>query len=752
MRLLFLLPFLLLSFALTGAESEEPRDWLETADRALDAYKKELKGWDLDPPSDARVGNLYREILEFKNSADACVDQAKLDQESAKGKAEALGPSTKGEDPELGKRRREITNEQKQQERRLAFCRLLSLSGIELQSHIQQFRQKTFSQELGTRETPLWKAVSDSFQALANGGENLPPAQRPLQFELGWNSTSLGISALIILFPLAFGLRGWLLARLKEKGDGPRGYSLGRMYAYRLPWVAGLLVPVLFLYGAGAKPLFAPLLAIAAALLLSPLMQLLICRSKEQCSEGLPVRTLFALILLTATLHLVRVHDYLPEPIYLSLRALVLLLLPILALWLFNRLSRREDMGLLDAFRKATILALLAGPAADWLGYRNLGNLLLLGVYGTATGAFLFWQIYRAASSALLRLEGGDGAAARFRQLLGYADNETIQGLVLIRQAIGALLLAAFGYWLLRVWQISPADTAVIYDVLFNGFQIGAVNIVPLRLLVAGLTFMVLWVFAKWLRRQMHDRWLMNSRLDAGARQSIVTLTGYTVIGAGLLVVLSIMGADFQNLAIIAGALSVGIGFGLQNIVNNFVSGLILLFERPVRPGDWVVIGGTEGYVKKISIRYTLIQTFDRADVMVPNSELISHQVTNWMLRDSIGRVIVPVGVAYGTDTERVKETLLRIANAHPMVIGKSHGVASPNVLFISFGDSCLNFELRCFIRDIDKRYSVRSDLLFAIEKTFREAGIEIPYPQRVYHIAPPLPAEKTPPEHPLPE
>ena len=178
-----------------------------------------------------------------------------------------------------------------------------------------------------------------------------------------------------------------------------------------------------------------------------------------------------------------------------------------------------------------------------------------------------------------------------------------------------------------------------------------------------------------------------------------------------------------------------GIGFGLQNIVNNFISGIILLFERPIRTGDWIVVGNTEGYVRKISIRSTQIETFDRADVIVPNSELISNQVTNWMLRDPWGRVIVPVGVAYGSDVEKVREVLLQAARSHPLVITEDIRVGPPRVLFRGFGDSSLNFEIRFFIRNVDQRLSTQSDLNFAIEKGLREANIEIPFPQRDLHL-----------------
>jgi small-conductance mechanosensitive channel len=202
-----------------------------------------------------------------------------------------------------------------------------------------------------------------------------------------------------------------------------------------------------------------------------------------------------------------------------------------------------------------------------------------------------------------------------------------------------------------------------------------------------------------------------------------------------VLFALSLAGIEFSNLAIVAGALSVGIGFGLQNVVNNFVSGLILLFERPVRTGDWIVVGTTQGTVKRISIRSTTVQTFDRADVIVPNSELISGQVTNWTLDTPWGRVCVPVGVAYGSDTAKVKEILLNIGKTHPLVVQNNPYWPDPIVLFLAFGASSLDFELRVIVRNISEKMQVISDLNFAIDQAFRDNGIEIPFPQQDVYL-----------------
>ena len=214
-------------------------------------------------------------------------------------------------------------------------------------------------------------------------------------------------------------------------------------------------------------------------------------------------------------------------------------------------------------------------------------------------------------------------------------------------------------------------------------------------------------------------------------RNSLKTTVGY----AGLLVAvaagISTAGIDLSNLAIIAGALSVGIGFGLQNVVNNFVSGLILLVERPVKVGDWIVIGEHQGYVQRINVRATEIQTFQRSSVIIPNSELLSSALVNWTHKDAVARIDVPVGVSYHSDVERVRETLFEVAESHPEVVRRPE----PVVLFTAFGDSALDFELRCFVAQADEVFRIATEIRFEIVRLFRERGIEIPFPQRDVHL-----------------
>ena len=401
-------------------------------------------------------------------------------------------------------------------------------------------------------------------------------------------------------------------------------------------------------------------------------------------------------------------------------------------LWLLGDIPRFKNTRWM---RLGLYLLLFSILIAEWLGYRNLSFILLRGLFGTVIVFGIFILADRLFSELYDELDQGRYSwHRRIKIALGLKTLEHIPGLVWLRVITAIVIWGAFVFIILRIWDLSDTALQQIQDYLVEGFTIGSLRVIPLRVLLAAVTFLFLFTISSWLRSRLERSWLSKAYMERGAREAIVTISGYTGMAIAILVALGVAGLEFSNFAIIAGALSVGIGFGLQNIVNNFVSGLILLFERPIKTGDWIVVGGTEGYVKRIRIRSTQIQTFDRADVIVPNSELISGQVTNWMLYDPRGRVVIPVGVAYGSDTEMVKNILLEVADKHPLVISNEPTMEA-KVLFMAFGESSLDFELRCYIQNIDNRLQVKSDLNFAIDAAFRKHGIEIPFPQRDIHF-----------------
>jgi small-conductance mechanosensitive channel len=275
-------------------------------------------------------------------------------------------------------------------------------------------------------------------------------------------------------------------------------------------------------------------------------------------------------------------------------------------------------------------------------------------------------------------------------------------------------------------WGYSGPDIREWYWQLFFGLRIGNTEVTFGALLAAVLVFGVGYAAARLFQGWLDARVLLPAGISGGVRNSIRTAIGYVGIVVAALAAFSYAGFSLSNIAIIAGALSVGIGFGLQNLVNNFVSGLILLAERPIRVGDLVVVGGEEGYVRKISVRSTEIETFDRAHVLIPNSYFIAEKVKNWTFRNNIRRLAIPIGVAYGSDPRQVKAVLLKVAADNPDVLK----TPEPAVTLDEFAPAAVNFTLYAFIADIAKTGTIRTELAMAILTAFAHAGIVIPFGQ----------------------
>ncbi len=264
-----------------------------------------------------------------------------------------------------------------------------------------------------------------------------------------------------------------------------------------------------------------------------------------------------------------------------------------------------------------------------------------------------------------------------------------------------------------------------------SDYVVGGVHVSPVAVLSA-LACLVLGALAvRAAQRWLAVKFLPRTGLDAGLQNSIVALSGYVALIAVVAVSLGALGIDLQKIALIAGALSVGIGFGLQSVVSNFVSGLILLAERSIRVGDWVVVKNEEGFVRRISIRATEIETFDRASVIIPNQEFITGVVKNWTHGSTVGRITMKVRVTFDTDVASVRELLFACATKHRQVLQRP----PPAVYLIGFGDIGMDFELRCFISNIEQSWSVRNDLYMEVLRQFRDAGIKIPAPMHEANV-----------------
>ena len=699
------------------------------------------------------------DINGIKGKALECITGTETQLQKVTEDLKTLGEPGAKESKEVIKKRSSLSVMQKELDKQLSSCKLLQLQSQDLIKAINKLQQKIIAERLSAQTANILTVLVDNIKAPAAGWKDSIEFLRA-QYKL----KLLSVQQLILLILLViiavvsavyFSRRLTVTAPLTiTPEDNVSAFVLAfrTSMARALPWLFPVGVAAAFL--SIALPL-SPLPFITKAtymlgaylslmvlinILISPIPPALTYITQPDLLSrrfGKQLKILVSLCLLGLFLLTGEFKASLSEPVYLLSRGIfsVLLIINLIAiLWtvrLFSWaiLSRKPRIFI--------ILVLFSCLLAELAGYRNLSSFVLGGILATAACLGFAFLIYRFTKEICDGMdEGRLEWEQKIRDRAGLRKDAMVPGLIWIRLILFIGIWGSFAYLSLHIWNLDDPWLAIIISYLTDGFQIGTLNITPTRLATALLAFAVTLHLSRYIKNHVVPHGLKYTKLDRGAREAVASLVGYLGIIIAILIALSITGVKMQNIAIIAGALSVGIGFGLQSIVNNFISGLILLFERPIRRGDWIVTGDTEGYVKSINLRSTQIETFDRADVIVPNSELITAKVTNWMLRDPFGRISIPIGVSYDADVEKAYNVLLDIAFNHPMVVKKHRKMSEPKVLFRRFGDSALELELRCFIKDIDQRLNVISELNFAIVAAFRREGIEIPFPQRVVTVA----------------
>ena len=754
LRRLPALPMLLLAL-LSSPLLAADADQLETLANEVNLIIRNL---DRGEFNEEDLSNWNKTTIKAKSAASVCVTDAESALKELQTSLDGLGEKVEGEAADVTAKRETFLTQKESIEKTLSKCNLYILTSDEASTHITEAEKSYFREKYLVRGPNtlalLITYIRNPITLFTESGEfiwkhaglrQLTPSQ--------WIPCILAV-VLCVIFGLWLGRR---LNQLQQSASWQDKFSENLIQAlmttgsHYLPWILGATVSALLLQLLTADTTPKPFITQTAFALVIYFITVALVRLMfspvppavmfmpftpdiaVRLSRRLRILSMLGLIGYLA--FYTEFSGTMVEQNLLLLRDIFSLVFVLNLVWTLGVLLRSPKLPRLRWVTTAVIVLMVLSLVAEWLGYRNIAYAGRREILATFVVFMLFIGVSKLFRDLFNSLdEGAYGWCRKLHTTLGVPAGQKIPGLIWLRLFTTIIIWGGFAYILIVTWDYTGSIIEHIRNYVVNGFELGQFRFVPSRILWALLIFGLIITLSSWIRSQLENNWLKMTTMGMGARDALVTITGYVLFLTAILAGLSAAGFDFSNIAIIAGALSVGIGFGLQNIVNNFVSGLILLFERPIRKGDWIIVGTTEGYVKDIRIRSTIIQTFDRSDVIVPNSELISGQVTNMMLYDVRGRAIIPVGVTYGCDTEKVQQILMNIIENHSNVV--TDGASpDPAVLFRGFGDSSLDFEIRAYLYNVDSRLKTISDVNFAIDKAFRENGIEIPFPQRDLHI-----------------
>lgn len=379
---------------------------------------------------------------------------------------------------------------------------------------------------------------------------------------------------------------------------------------------------------------------------------------------------------------------------------------------------------------RLSAILLLICATINIVGYATLAQHLTFSGFTTLIIALLTLLITQSIHKSYLTVNH-QPYKAKIIQYIGYRPDQVFTEILILKTTAQLIVIATSIYWIGQSWGFATDFIESIYEQILHGIHVVNFTIYPIRMISGIIVFCVLCLIFRAISTAISNHQQFESEEET--QVAVASILSYIGFSLALISGLLVAGFDFTGLAIIAGALSVGIGLGLQSIVNNFVSGLILLIEKPIRPGDRINVDGVEGFVKKIRVRSTHIITPSREDIIIPNSDLITRRVTNYMFSDKYCRLNCEVGVAYNSNTHLVRDVLLALANEHEDII--KTGRNKPQVLFRSFGTDSLIFQLVCLIKDVNKKSLIQSELNYGIEEAFRENHIDMPYPQREIHI-----------------
>jgi len=537
------------------------------------------------------------------------------------------------------------------------------------------------------------------------------------------HTTSLVLEGLLFI---ALGLAFSYMRRRARRWTAVDETLVARFRAFDFPWASSALVTLLI--SALTPPLEPrPITAGVALIALLPIIRLVASLSPPVLVPIIWLIGIFRVVdLVRALLTAVPVLEQ-------ALFLLELTALLVSVAWVRRHLateSMAEGVQLrrlraLGRFVQIVVgVALLSGA----LGYLRLARVLEFIAIGMPMWGLVLWAVVRLSDAVV-----GWALRARPLRLLRAVQEHRLplERRLLRITRVGAAIFWAFG--VAGALAILPPARQRVTQILEARLSRGALNVSLGDFIVFGLVVWITFILSSAVRVVLEEDVFSRVKLERGIPAALSSLAHYVILLIGFFLGLAALGLNFTRITIIAGALGVGVGFGLQNIVNNFVSGLILLFERPIQVGDAVQLGTLSGEVKRIGIRSSTVRTWEGAEVIVPNASLVSDQVTNWTLSDRMRRVDVDVGVSYGTEPQRVVTLLADVARRTPGVLLEP----APIVLFLGFGDSALNFQLRAWTAHFEEWIRTRSELGLAVHDALEQAGITVPFPQREVRVIP---------------
>jgi small-conductance mechanosensitive channel len=670
-----------------------------------------------------------------------------------------LGPAPEKEEPpesaEIAKQRQELTTSLAEVEGALKQARVLLVHIDQLSERVAQKRHGLYARELFARSASaldpfFWVQVFRALPIEIIRATALLETWRSEQQEAGRLAASVLILLALAAATIAVSWRWHARARAPDSSATAKAWSALRVFVFfalrtPLACLAGLLVlNELGVFNFRLEQIAQGIVAgvgaacfghaVARALFAADRPEARLLQADDATARCFHNHLLWASRILGIVIALQVIHKILFAPLVVTIATNVLFgvattgLLMHLVLRL-DRIKRASattlpaaawahPLGLLMSV--VILLALISGYSA-FAAFVALRVIVAAAVFGALYLLLISTQIFFASfgeqSTKGQKLAASLGVSARALGLGG----------TLVSAFVRVMLIVLSFVVIIGPWEVSTAD---LFDTVRNipfGFKIGELHLSLHAILAAVAALILLLLATRLVQRWLEKELLPRTRIEPSLQLSIVTIFGYVGAITAITLALTGLGFDLQKIALIAGALSVGIGFGLQSIVSNFVSGLILLTERPIRVGDTILVKGEEGWVRRVRVRATEIETFDRASVIIPNSELITGVVKNWTRVNTLGRIVVKVAVVYESDPVEVRDVLCELARAHPQVVQSP----PPGAFLVSLGEKALEFELRCVVADVEKSLTVKSDLHYAILKRFREAAIEIPYPQR---------------------